>query len=285
MATLSLCTTTTLTNLTNVQTAEVAAKSLEDPKLGLLTCCALLAESSLLGRDEVLVGIVQLAAHMLTACTAAHWSLSAWVTLASSATAANATAKAALDIDSAQHCDVIDLTIDDVDDDDAEIGLTSQHAPDTEAAGRQGVGQPPPVQCKTEPSQQKTLPEQDTQKQQSMLSKQAGMLLQPTSGLPHQAVVPEPVRAGSARQVEAASTGRPGLGEGPPPLPPGEGAKDERQTLLSLGEGAMGEGHTPLPLQEGIMEDLCMLCAYGMDLAAVVGCLLNQVDTWPGTTH
>ena len=28
--------------------------------------------------------------------------------------------------------------------------------------------------------------------------------------------------------------------------------------------------------------DECMLCAYGMDLAAVLGCLLEQIQDWPG---
>lgn len=222
-------------------------------------CCGLLAESSLLGRDDVLEGLVQLAGHMLTACTAAHRSLSAWVASAASATAANATAQAALVVDSTP-CDVIDLTADD-DDDDDKPGASNQHAADTEAAGRQGLSHHPPVvQCKTESSQQGTLPEQDTQNQQGMLSQQAeswaqqaGKLPQPTSGLPNQAVMPEPVRAGSASQAEAASTS--------------------------------GEGLAPLPLGEGMMEDLCMLCAYGMDLAALLGCLLNQVDTWSGTAR
>ena len=31
------------------------------------------------------------------------------------------------------------------------------------------------------------------------------------------------------------------------------------------------------------VEDLCMLCAYGMDLAAVISCMLQQVEKWPGT--
>ena len=30
------------------------------------------------------------------------------------------------------------------------------------------------------------------------------------------------------------------------------------------------------------VEDLCMLCAYGMDLAAALGCLLEQMEKWPG---
>lgn len=30
------------------------------------------------------------------------------------------------------------------------------------------------------------------------------------------------------------------------------------------------------------LEDLCMLCAYGMDLAAALGCLLEQVQDWAG---
>ena len=248
--------------------------------------CDLLAEISLLQRDDVLIGVVQLAGHMLTACTAAHRSLSAWVTAAASATADTATAQAASVADSAP-CDVIDLTAD-----DDESGSSQQHAADTEAAIRQELSQPPSAQCKTEPNQQAALPEQDVQDPQVVLSKQddniaqqAGILLQPTSALPNQAVVPEPLRAGNASQAEAASTSRKGVGEGRPPLPRGEGALGEGQACLPPGEGAMGEGQGPLALGEGIMEDLCMLCAYGMDMAALLGCLFNQVDTWSGTAH
>ena len=43
----------------------------------------------------------------------------------------------------------------------------------------------------------------------------------------------------------------------------------------------------PLPNQAlevgSDVEDLCMLCAYGMDLAAAFGCLLDQLQDWPGT--
>ena len=36
-------------------------------------------------------------------------------------------------------------------------------------------------------------------------------------------------------------------------------------------------------LDDEEVEDLCMLCAYGMDLAAVISCMLQQVEKWPGT--
>ena len=59
------------------------------------------------------------------------------------------------------------------------------------------------------------------------------------------------------------------------------------EAALPLKDGVMGVdgGQSPLPplpLGEGVMGDLCMTCAYGMDLAALVGCLLSQVDMWPG---
>ena len=39
---------------------------------------------------------------------------------------------------------------------------------------------------------------------------------------------------------------------------------------------------TPPPPGGGCHGGLVYDCAYGMDLAALVGCLLNQVDMWPG---
>ena len=40
--------------------------------------------------------------------------------------------------------------------------------------------------------------------------------------------------------------------------------------------------HDEDPWSRELMGDLCMLCAYGMDLAAVLTCLLDQDDIWPG---
>lgn len=218
-------------------------------------CCGLLAESSLFGRDRVLTAVVQLAVHMLTACTAAHRFLSACVISAASATAA----QAAPVVYSAPH-DVIDLTVDD----DEVSGWSNQRAADTEVASCRELSQPAPVQCKLKSSQQAALPEQGMPHQQGMAPRQAetsahqaGMLLQPIPRVPNQAVGSEPVRANSVSQAEAASTDRQG----------------------------MDEGRTPLPLTACALEDLCMLCAYGMDLAALVSCLLSQIDTGSGTVH
>ena len=217
----------------------------------MLMLCGLFAESSLLGRDHVLTGVIQLAGHMLTACTAAHRSLSAWVMSAASATATNATTQAASVADSPS-CDVIDLTAD-----DDGLGSSNRGAADTEAASRHELSQPPSGQCKVESSHQAAVPEEDMPHQQGMVpgqpqapAQQAGILLQPTLGLPDQA---ESIRAGSVSQAEAAST--------------------------------MHEGPRPLPVGEGAIKDLCMLCAYGMDLAALVSCLLSQVETWSGNAY
>ena len=215
-------------------------------------CCSLPADSSILGRGDVLTGIIQLAGQLLTACTAAHRSLTAWVTsAAASAKAASMTAQAA--------CGVIDLTADDGDGDD-EAGVSIQHAADTDAAGMQGSHQPPSVQCKPEPTQHATLPEQDMRHcslppQADTLAQQAGVLLHPEPGLLNQAVSSEPIRAGSGSGAEGTNSSRQGV----------------------------DEGRAPLSLGEGVMEDLCMLSAYGMDLAALVDCLLNQSDTLSGT--
>lgn len=218
-------------------------------------CCGLLAESSLFGRDRVLTGVVQLAVHMLTACTAAHRSLSACVISAASGTAA----QAAPVVDSAPH-DVIDLTVDD----NEVLGWSNQRAADTEAASCCELSQPAPVQFKIASSQQAALPEQGMPHQQGMAprqaetsAQQAGMLLQPIPRLPSQAVGSEPVRTDGVSQAEAPSTDRQG----------------------------MDEGQSPLPLTGCALEDLCMLCAYGMDLAALVSCLLSQIDIGSGTAH
>lgn len=214
-------------------------------------CCSLPADSSIVGRFDVLIGIIQLAGQLLTACTAAHRSLTAWVPSAAAAAAANVTAQAA--------CSVIDLTADDKDD---EAGVSIQHAAGTEAAGMQGSKHAPSVQCKLEPMQQRALPEQDMRHgalpaQADTLAQQAGMLLQPEPGLLNQAVLSEPARAGNVSGAEGTSTSRQGW----------------------------DEGQAPLSLREGVMEDLCMLSAYGMDLAALVDCLLNQGDTLSGTAY
>ena len=215
-------------------------------------CCSLPADSSILGRGDVLTGIIQLARQLLTACTAAHRSLTAWVTsAAASAEAVTVTGQAA--------CGVIDLTADDGDGVD-EAGVSIQHAADSDAAGMQGRCHPPSVQCKPEPTQHGTLPEQDMRHRSlpphvDTPAQQAGMLLQPEPGLLNKAVLSEPARAGNVNGAEGTSTSRQGG----------------------------GEGQAPLSLGEGVMDDLCMLSAYGMDLAALVDCLLNQSDTMSGT--
>ena len=209
-------------------------------------------------------------------------------------------------VDSAS-CDIIDLTAD-----DEEVRLGSRHAAETEPASRQGFGQPHPVQCKADSGQPAALPEQDMPHQQGSLSgqaetsaQQAGVRLQHAPTLPDQATLPEPARAGNASQAEASSTSRHGGGQGELPLPLGEGfmQADGGQPPLPLrdktfevewGEAALPLTENfvgvdggqpplpPLPLGEGVMRDLCMVCAYGMDLAALVDYLMNQVDMWPG---
>lgn len=234
---------------------------------------ALRAESSLLGSDDVLTALVQLAGHMLTACTAAHRSLLAVVTSAASGGAATASAEAASTVDAAP-CDVIDLTADDYEEE-----MSSQHAAAAQAAtDRQGFSHPHLVQCKAEPLLAAALPEQDMPCQQGGQSpadpplqaalpehgmpqdkggvpEQAEALPQQamlsSSGLPDQALRPESARGDHPSQAAAAGTDR---------------QLDEEQQV-----------------DEGVLGEWCMLCAYGMDLAAAVSCLLNQVDSWLGT--
>ena len=76
-------------------------------------------------------------------------------------------------------------------------------------------------------------------------------------------------------------------GQAPMPLRDDIFGVDGGEAALPLKEGFMGVdgGQSPLPplpLGEGVMGDLCIICANVMDLAAVVGCLLDQVDMWPG---
>lgn len=230
-----------------MKTVGMAGYSIDGLTLDLLMCHCVPAENSILGRGDVLTGVIQLAGQLLTACTAAHRSLTAWVTSAAPAKPASVTTQTV--------CGVIDLT---ADDDDNEVGVGIQPAADTDSAGMQGSNHPPVVQCKLEPTQRGALPEQDTpggtlSRQAGTLAQQAGVLLQPEPGLLSQAGLSEPLRAGSVSGAEGTSTSR------------------------------QGEGQAPLSLEEGVMEDLCMLCAYGMDLAALVDCLLNQTDTLSGT--
>lgn len=222
----------------------------------------MLAESSLLGSDDVLTAVVQLASHMLTACTAAHRSLLVVVTSAASGGAATASAEAASTVDAAP-CDVIDLTAD-----DDEEEMSSQHAAAAQAApDRQGFSHPHLVQCKAEPLLAAALPEQD------MPCQQGG---QSPADPPLQAALPEhgmPQDKGSVPEQAEALPQQAMLSSSGLPDHPSQAAAAGTDRQLDEEQ----------QVDEGVLGEWCMLCAYGMDLAAAVSCLLNQVDSWPGT--
>lgn len=143
-------------------------------------------------------------------------------------------------------CDIIDLT---ADDDEPELSSLHSAAAAQAATHRQDGTQTHLVQCKAEPHTQAALPDQDLLHQNKGFSKQSEDSAQ-LAGLPDQARLPEPAHGDPSHAAAADASKQP---------------EEEAQ------------------LEEGVMEDLCMLCAYGMDLAAVASCLLNQVDNWPGT--
>ncbi|KAL3145734.1 hypothetical protein ABBQ32_003263 [Trebouxia sp. C0010 RCD-2024] len=213
------------------------------------------SERSPLGSDDVLTAVVQLASHMLTACTAAHMSLSAMVTPAAPVRAGSASAKAAApSAVKATPCDVIDLTADQHDDDELELSSLDSAAAAQATTDSQDFSQCLLRQCKAERHTQAELPDQDMLHQNEGFSKQAEDLAQlaelPLTGLPDQARLPEPAHEDCSSHAAAADSSK--------------------------------QPEAEAQLEEGVMEDLCMLCAYGMDVAAVVSCLLNQVDIWPG---
>lgn len=57
--------------------------------------------------------------------------------------------------------------------------------------------------------------------------------------------------------------------------------ESEAGTSGRVADDAAGPSWGPWPAED--MADECMLAAYGMDLVAVISCLMQQVEHWPGT--
>ena len=202
------------------------------------------AESSLRSSDAVLSGVVQLASRMLRVCAAAQLFLIAWL---GRAQATDATAQAASTDDSAT-CDIIDLTADDENDVNGHMPTADETGP----AEQHSLSQHSQVQCKAEPSQQAVLPEHDR--------------THPPDSLPSPATA-------SALQPELRC-------QTPDNIPDGALHTD---SMLGESAAASTSSEAQADLSDSFMADMCMVCAYGMDLAAVASCLLDQVEVWPGS--
>ncbi len=62
-----------------------------------------------------------------------------------------------------------------------------------------------------------------------------------------------------------------------------EGSKDLCRAATVEATSTSGRSFAQTGLPDEDVTDLCMLCAYGMDLVAVTSCMLQQVENWPGT--